>query len=68
MVKIIIVLLFLGILISLGRALFFLVKDTGETKKTVKSLTWRIGISIGLFILLILGVASGLIQPHGIYY
>jgi hypothetical protein len=32
----------------------------------VKALTFRIGLSIGLFILLLLGYAAGLLQPHGL--
>lgn len=54
------------ILISLGSGIVFLVKDEGKTKRTVKALTWRIALSIGLFIFLILGFSFGFISPHGI--
>jgi len=32
----------------------------------LKSLTWRIGLSVFIFILLLIGQATGLIQPHGL--
>jgi hypothetical protein len=32
----------------------------------VKSLTWRIGLSVLIFILLLIGQAMGLITPHGL--
>ena len=62
----IIILLILTILASLTSGMFFLVRDRGESTRTVKSLTVRITLSIILFVLLIIGFASGLIQPHGL--
>lgn len=56
----------LAILASLGVALVRLIKDRGQTTRTVKALTLRIGISILLFVLLILGVITGLVVPHGV--
>lgn len=59
---------FIAIIISLGSALFNLVKnpDGTENNKTAKALTVRIGLSLLLFILIFIAFASGLIQPHGI--
>ena len=54
------------ILFSLGSGLVFLLKDEGRTNRTVKALTWRIGLSLGLFLLLILGAMVGIIQPHAV--
>ena len=65
-VKAIVIVLLLVILINLGSALVFLVKDKGQTHRTLTALKWRIGLSISLFILLMIGFATGLIQPHGI--
>jgi len=63
--KIIVLSLLLLILISLGSALFSMVK--GDTSgKMLKSLTWRIGLSVFLFILLIIGQATGVITSHGL--
>lgn len=64
--KIIIILLFLAALGSLASAMVFLVKDKGETNRTAKALTYRIGISVFIFILLIVAYFAGYIEPHGI--
>jgi len=65
-VKIFIILLFLAALGSLASAMVFLVKDKGETNRTAKALTYRIGISVFIFILLMLAYLGGYIEPHGI--
>jgi hypothetical protein len=65
-VKIIIILLFLAALGSLASAMVFLVKDKGETDRTAKALTYRIGISVFIFVLLIFAYFAGYIEPHGI--
>ena len=65
-IKIIIILMFVIILISLGAALYYLVQDKGSTKRTVNALTIRIAISVSIILLLILGYYGGVIQPHGI--
>jgi amino acid transporter len=64
--KIIIVLLLLAVLASLASGMFFLINDKGESDRTVKSLTIRITLSIALFLMLIIGYFTGMIQPHGI--
>ena len=56
----------LAIIISLGSALRYLVSDEGKTDRVIKALTWRIGMSVGLFVLLMLAWYFGLIEPHGI--
>ena len=63
---IIVVLIFIGILASLGSALVHLVRGRGSSERTAKALTVRIGMSIGLFVLLFLLWWAGLIRPHGI--
>ena len=65
--KIVIIILLLIILASLSSGMFFLVRDKGQSNRTVKSLTVRIVLSITLFILLFIGFKAGWIQPHGIY-
>jgi preprotein translocase subunit YajC len=54
------------ILASLFSGLFFLIRDQGKSKRTVKALTWRVGLSLALFLLLLAGYYFGLIKPHGI--
>ncbi|MBI1731732.1 MAG: twin transmembrane helix small protein [Gammaproteobacteria bacterium] len=64
--KIAVVILLLAVLVSLASGLVFLIRDKGQSDRTVKSLTLRIVLSIALFVLLFIGFAAGLIRPHGI--
>lgn len=64
--KLIIIILFLFAAGSLFSALFFLNKDKGESTRTLTMLKVRIGLSVLIFILLIIGFSTGLLQPHGI--
>ncbi len=53
------------ILLSLGRALFHLTSSKPDDgAKMVKALAWRIGLSVMLFVLLILAYYSGWIDPQ----
>lgn len=62
--KTLVVLLLVLVLSALFSGLYFLIRDQGQSNRTVKSLTWRIGISLALFVLLLVGAATGLIEPH----
>ena len=64
--KTIILIVMLVILVSLASGLVFLVRDEGKSKRTVKSLTWRIGLSFGLFLFLLLAFSLDWITPHPI--
>ena len=64
--KFLVVAIFVGVMASLASALVYLVKDRGQSERTVRALTMRVGISIGLLVLLLVLWALGLIQPHGI--
>ncbi|KPK31713.1 MAG: hypothetical protein AMJ66_08055 [Betaproteobacteria bacterium SG8_40] len=64
--KIIIVLFLLVIVGSLASALLYLVRDKGNSDRTVKALTVRIGLSVTLFVLLMLGYYFGLIPQQGL--
>lgn len=61
LIKIAIVITLLVIVASLFSALFFLAKDKGAGERTAKALTIRIGLSILLFIGLMLGYLTGAI-------
>jgi hypothetical protein len=63
-IKLLIILFIIVILYSLGSALIFLVKDHGEGDRTVKRLTWRIGLSLVLFLFLWGAYQLGWIEPH----
>lgn len=64
--KIVVVIMLVLILGSLGSGLFFLMSDRGQNRRTVKALTLRIGLSVALFLLLMLAYFAGLIKPHGL--
>jgi len=42
-------------------------KDKGTSERTVRALTVRVSLSVLLFILLMIGFATGVLQPHGVY-
>ncbi len=52
------------ILLSLGSALFYLVRDQGRSDKVVKMLALRVALSIGLFILLMVSFKMGWITQR----
>jgi hypothetical protein len=55
----------IAIVASLGSALFHLSRG-GDSPKLVRTLTIRVGLSLGLFVLLMLAWYLGLIKPHGV--
>lgn len=66
-IKVLIFVAFIGILFSLGSGLYYLVNDKGgDSRRTLRALTMRIGLSLGLFIFLMVLVGLGVIQPHGL--
>jgi hypothetical protein len=63
--KYLVVAMLVLILISLGKALFHLTSSKPEDGiKMVKALAWRIGLSVALFVLLIVAYYSGWIDPQ----
>jgi hypothetical protein len=68
--KILIVLAFLLILGALAYAGISMVRDgrdgKGKTPTMMRALAWRVGVSVALFICLLLGYMLGWIQPTGI--
>jgi len=62
-----VVIAFLAIIVlSLGSALFYLIRDKGKSDRTVKALTVRVGLSLALFVLLMLGHYFGIIPKSGL--
>ena len=58
---------FLGVILyHLGAGLYYMLVDKGATRRTVDSLTKRIGFSVLLIGLVAAGIAGGVIEPHGI--
>jgi hypothetical protein len=65
-IKLFIIFVMILIAVSLFSGLIFLIRDSGDSKRMLKALTLRIGISLLLFIFLLIAFKFGLIQPHGI--
>jgi hypothetical protein len=65
--RIVVIAMLVLIVGSLGSALWFLVRDKGNSDRTVKALTVRISLSIGLFLLLMAGYYFGLIPKTGLH-
>lgn len=65
--KTLLVIAFLIVIVwNLGAGLYYLLVDRGQTKRTVNALTRRIAVSVALFLLLVLSIYMGWIQPHGV--
>ena len=64
LVKIVVVILFLVIIASLGSGLFFMLRDDAGSDRIVRALTWRIGLSVLAFLLLVLGAWLGWVEPN----
>lgn len=63
--RILVIAVFIGILVSLGSALYQLTRG-GDSKKMVRSLAIRVGLSVALFLALMIAWYAGLIAPHGL--
>src|ERR1700689_3970950 len=62
--KPLIVLTLLAIVVSLGKALFSMSSGPEHSARMVQALTWRIGLSVALFVSLLVSYHFGLITPH----
>ena len=63
--KVVVALMLIGILYSMASGLFFLVHNQEGGKGLVRSLSWRIGLSIALFAGLMIAAAMGWVTPPG---
>jgi putative copper export protein len=66
MEKLLIIAFIIVILWNLGAGLYYMMVDKGKTNRAVRALSWRIGLSVLLIALLIVGIFTGAIKPHGI--
>lgn len=64
--KIIVFIFMAFIVFNLFRGLYFLVSGKEGGKGTARSLGWRIGISVALFLLLVIFKLTGLVEPHAL--
>jgi hypothetical protein len=70
MLKVLVAIAFIAILGSLGSALFFMMRggkdDKARGDKMARALAFRIGLSVLLFVCLLIAWKMGWIQPTGI--
>jgi cytochrome bd-type quinol oxidase subunit 2 len=65
-IKVLIVVVLVAIVASLGNALFHLASGKGDSRKMARALTIRVGLSVALFVLLMIAWYSGIIAPHSL--
>jgi hypothetical protein len=61
--KLLVILILLAILGSLGSGLYYLTSDQNASGRLARALTWRIGLSLALFVFLIVAGLLGWITP-----
>jgi hypothetical protein len=66
LIKTFVILMLVAIAASLFSGLFYLYRDRGQGTRAARALTWRIGLSLTLFVLLMAGFYFGVIPPLGI--
>lgn len=60
------VILLLVVLFNLGQALYFMMTDKSDSRRTVWALTRRIGLSVLLILMVVIGIWVGWLHPHGV--
>ncbi len=64
--KIALVLMLLAVVVALFSGLFFMLKDGSDKRRTVRALSWRVGLQAALIGFLVLAYFMGWIQPHSV--
>jgi heme/copper-type cytochrome/quinol oxidase subunit 4 len=65
--KAVLVIVFLVVIFELGQALYFMMTDRKDTGRTVWALTRRVAFSVLLIALIVIGIVTGVLHPHGVY-
>jgi hypothetical protein len=65
--KPLIVLVLLAIVASLGKAMFSMSTGPENSARVVQALTWRIALSVALFVSLLASYHFGWIAPHSVH-
>ena len=63
--KLVVIAFLIVIVASLASALIYLIRDKGQSDRTVKALTVRVALSVTLFLLLMTGYYFGIIPRQG---
>ncbi len=66
LVKLVILAMLAAILITLGSAVFAMLGPRRGHTRMARALTWRVGLSVTLFLLLLAGFATGVLKPHAV--
>jgi apolipoprotein N-acyltransferase len=66
LIKLFILAMLAAIIVALGSAVFALLGPRRERARMARALTWRVGLSVTLFLLLMAGFAAGVIKPHAV--
>ena len=64
MQKLFIIAVLAVILYQLGAGLYYMMVDKGTTNRTVRALSWRIGLSVGLILVVAVLLYTGVIPAH----
>lgn len=65
-IKAIVIAMLIGIFVSMASAAVYLFRERGDSIKMVKALTYRIALSVTLFLLLLAGFYFGIIPQNGV--
>ncbi|MGE5624896.1 MAG: twin transmembrane helix small protein [Bacillota bacterium] len=65
--RLVILVILIAILASLFSGVYFMMKDRGQSTRNVKALSIRIGLSVFLFIVLIIAYLTGIIRPNDVH-
>lgn len=61
------IILFLGFIVyNLAMGCWYMLTEKADSTRAVKALSWRIGLSLLLIGLIGVGIATGVVQPHGV--
>jgi TRAP-type C4-dicarboxylate transport system permease large subunit len=64
--KIALVIMLFVVIFNLGQALYFMMTDKGQSNRTVWALTRRIGLSLVLILMIVVGIWAGWLHPHDV--
>ncbi|GHC51400.1 membrane protein [Alcaligenes pakistanensis] len=64
--RVLVLIVFLGVIVSLGSALVYLMRDRGNSNRMAYALTWRVGLSVALFLFVLLAHYLGWIESTGV--
>ncbi|MGH8669115.1 MAG: twin transmembrane helix small protein [Burkholderiales bacterium] len=59
----VVIAMLLAIVGSLGSAAFFMLRGHGDSRRMAKALALRVGLSVALFLILMVGYFFGVFQP-----